>query len=69
MNIHRTTYIQNENILPKKGNVAVSALAKTDDATVPTEIGTIESKNDECGATVRIGATLLAAGLPINFIL
>lgn len=66
---HSRCHIWIENILPKNAKDAVSALAKTQHGTVPTEIGTIESKNDECGATTTIGASLDAAGAPINFIL
>lgn len=64
------THIQShKNILPKNGTVWHSAFANTQHDTAPTEIGTIESQNEECGATVTIGASLADAGLPINFIL
>lgn len=58
-----------KNILPKNAKDDVSIFAKTQHGTAPTEIGTIESKNEECGATVTIGASLGDAGRPINFIL
>lgn len=55
------------NILPKNAKADVSIFAKTQHGTAPTEIGTIESKNEECGATTTIGASFGDAGVPINF--
>lgn len=59
---HTGTYIyiygllKKTNVLPKNGIVAASALATAAGRPLAT-IATIESKNDECGATTSIGAT------------
>lgn len=54
-----------ENLLPKNGSDAVSALAKTDGG--PNKTTEIESKNDECGANTKIGASFADACRPVTF--
>lgn len=51
--------------LPKSGNVAVSAFAKTDGG--PNTTTMIESKNDEWGANTKIGASFDVAWRPVIF--
>lgn len=52
-------------LLPKNGNDAVSALAKTDGG--PNNTTEIESKNDEWGAKTKIGASFDVAWRPVIF--
>lgn len=61
----RYTYNQNGYVLPIRGIDAVSTLAKTDGG--PNNTTKIESKNDECGASARIGASLDVACRPVIF--
>lgn len=54
------------NWLPKNGKNAVSALARTDGG--PNATTVIESKNDECGAKTKIGASFDVTWRPVTFI-
>lgn len=51
-------------LLPKNGNDAVSAFAKTDGG--PNKTTMIESKNDEWGANTKIGASFEVAWRPVT---
>lgn len=55
-----------KNSLPKNGSDAVSAFAKTDGG--PNNTTAIESKNDECGANAKIGASFDVAWRPVILI-